>query len=244
MNIENIPKFLINLERDTHKFERFVKPMKEQNINFKIWRGAIITDIKELKTYHSKYPYTRKTKTISKPGNVGSSFAHLSLWEYCLKQDDDYFMIFEDNCVIKDNFLENVNNFLKKVDNFDFFNLNVIRPNGISKDKILFKYKNLKLGSNYGSYPNVWMSSYIISKNTIQFLLNMASNINFDTLIPIDKIVVYVLNTVKNIKYYSIKTNHLTNHMEKKTDTRKLLNKKSIKLKSYITTEPIDYKIN
>ena len=51
-------------------------------------------------------------------------------------------MIFEDNCVIKKNFLENVNNFLKKIDNFDFFNLNVIRPSGITTDNILFKYKN------------------------------------------------------------------------------------------------------
>ena len=243
MNIENIPKFVINLERDTHKFKRFLKPMKEQNINFKIWRGAIITDIKALKNYHRKYPYTRNTKTINKPGNVGSSFAHLSLWEYCLKQDNDYFMIFEDNCVIKEDFLENVNNFLKKVDNFDFFNLNVIRPTGITRDKKLFKYQNLKLTRNYGSYPNVWMSSYIISKNTIKFLLHMASHIDFDINISIDWITIYVLNTVRNIKYYSIKTNHLTNHMEKKTDTRKLLNNKKIKLKSYITTEAIDYKI-
>ena len=87
------------------------------------------------------------------------------------------------------------------------------------------------------------MSSYIISKNTIRFLLHMASHIDFDINISIDWITIYVLNTVRNIKYYSIKTNHLTNHMEKNTDTRKLLNNKSIKLKSYITTEQIDYKI-
>lgn len=242
MDIQNIPKFVINLERDVHKFKRFLKPIKEQNINFKIWRGAIITDIKQLKIYHSKYKYTKNTKTINYSGNVGSSFAHLSLWTYCLNQDDDYFMIFEDNCVIKDNFIKNLNNFLKKIDNFDFFNLNVIRPSGITTDNILFKYQNLKLTRNYGSYPNVWMSSYIISKNTIQFLLHMSSYINFDTVIPIDKIIIYILNKVRNIKYYSIKTNHLTNHMEKNTDTRKLLNKKKVLLKSYITTVPIDYK--
>ena len=97
MDIQNIPKFVINLGRDVHKFKRFLKPIKEQNINFKIWRGAIITDIKQLKIYHSKYKYTKNTKTINYSGNVGSSFAHLSLWTYCLNQDDDYFMIFEDN---------------------------------------------------------------------------------------------------------------------------------------------------
>lgn len=244
MNIQTIPKFVINLERDTHKFERFLKPMKEQNINFKIWRGAIITDIKALKNYHSKHPYTRNTKTINKPGNIGSSFAHLSLWEYCLKQDNDFFMIFEDNCVIKNNFLENVNNFLKKVDNFDFLNLNVLTLEGIPKDNFLYR---IVINKNYllrKQPPNLWMSSYIISKNTIKFLLEISSHIDFDTKYPIDQVIPYVLSTVKNINYYGIKTNHLAIHMGKDTDTRKLLNNKSIKLKSYITTEPVDYKIN
>ena len=54
-------------------------------------------------------------------------------------------MIFEDNCVIKENFLENVNNFLKNIDKFHIFNLNVIRPSGLTKDNKLFKYRNLKL---------------------------------------------------------------------------------------------------
>lgn len=242
MNIKDIPKFVINLERDSHKLKRFSKPMKEQNIEFKIWRGVILTNKKKLHEYNKKFRYTQRTKTLNKPGNVGSSFAHLSLWRYCLTQESDYFMIFEDNCVIKDNFLENVNNFLKKNERFDFFNLNVIRPSGFTKDNKLFKYRNLKLTNNYNNCPNTWMSSYIISKNIIHFLLNMSCNINFDTQIPIDKIIMYILNTIKGIKYYSIKTNYLTNHMESQHDTRKQLNKKKISVNSYITEEPIDFK--
>jgi GR25 family glycosyltransferase involved in LPS biosynthesis len=243
MNIEQMPKFVINLERDTHKLTRFSKPMKEQNIEFKIWRGAIITNRKKLHEYNKKFKYTQRTKTIKRPGNVGSSFAHLSLWKYCLTQENDYFMIFEDNCVIKKNFLQNVNKFLKKIKNVHFFNLNVLTLEGITKDKLLYR---IKINKNYLLQikpSNLWMSSYIISKNTIKFLLKIASHIDFDTKYPIDQIVPYVLSTVKNINYYGIKTNHLANHMGKNTDTRKLLNNKSIKLKSYITTQPIDFKL-
>lgn len=240
--MEHIPKYVINLEKDTHKFERFCKPMNEQKIEFKIWRGAILTDIKKLHQYNKQFRYTQGTKTLTLPGNVGASFAHISLWKYCLTQDSDYFMIFEDNCVIKENFIENVNKYVNEIKEFDFFNLNVIRPSGITRDNILFKYRNLniKLNRNYDNCPNTWMSSYIINKKIIKFLLDMSSNISFDTRIPIDKIIVYVLNTIKGIKYYSIQTNYLTNHMESKKDTRTQLNNKAIALKNYITEKPID----
>ena len=33
--------------------------------------------------------------------------------------------------------------------------------------------RNLKLTNNYNNCPNTWMSSYIISKNIIHFLLNL-----------------------------------------------------------------------
>lgn len=237
--MEDIPKYVINLERDKHKLIRFSKPMIEQNIDYKIWRGCITTNLIDLKSINKKYSFAESTNTLNNYGNVGSAFAHLSLWNYCLTQPSEYFMIFEDNCVIKENFKENVNYYLNKIMVFDFFNLNVIRPSGLSLDKKLFKYK--KLHNFPYPPPNTWMSSYIISKKLMFYLLNTSRKINFD-LLPIDKIIISLVNKKKKIDYYSLKTNYLTNHIELHTDTRKLLNKKLLihDLTSYIATSPLN----
>ena len=234
--MEKIPKYVINLQRDKHKLIRFNKPMFEQKISYNVWRGSIIKNTNDLQNFHKQHIYTKGTKTVSLPGNVGSAFAHLSLWDYCVKQPENYFMIFEDNCVIKDNFKENVNKYLNKIGNFDFFNLNVIRPYGSTHDNILFKYKNI----DKFPYPppNTWMSSYIISKKLMYYLINISKNIEYNRF-PVDKIIMALLNDIKNIKYYSINTNILTTHIELNSDTRKILNKKeNLDINSFITKEP------
>ena len=235
--MDKIPKYVINLERDKHKLKRFNKPMEKQNINYNIWRGAIIKNKEDLIKCYKKHFYTKGTKSINLPGNVGSAFAHLSLWDYCVKQKDDYFMIFEDNSIVKDNFIKNVDNYVKKIGDFDFFNLNVIRPSGETKDKILFKYKCL----NPFPYapPNTWMSSYIISKKLMYILLKLSKNVDYDTF-PIDWTVMKVMNSIPTLKYYSINTNILTTHIESHSDTRKLLNRKDkLNIDSYISVKPV-----
>ena len=235
--MNKIPKYVINLERDKHKLKRFNKPMEKQNINYNIWRGAIIKNKEDLIKCYTKHFYTKGTKNIKLPGNVGSAFAHLSLWDYCIKQNSDYFMIFEDNSIVKDDFIKKVDNYVKKIGDFDFFNLNVIRPMGETKDNILFKYKPL----NPFPYPppNTWMSSYIISKNLMKFLLNISKSINYDKL-PIDKVVMNIMNSISTLKYYSINTNVLTTHIELYSDTRKLLNRKDkLNIDSYISVKPV-----
>lgn len=235
--MEKIPKYVINLERDKHKLTRFDKPMREQNIDYNIWRGAIVKNTNDLNGFYKEHFYTRGTKSVSLPGNVGSAFAHLSLWNYCIKQPGNYFMIFEDNSIIKDNFKYNVNKYLNKIGTFDFFNLNVIRPHGETTDNILFKYKNI---SNFPyPPPNTWMSSYIISKKLMYCLINVSKNIDYNRF-PIDKKIMAIMNNIKTIKYYSINTNILTTHIELKSDTRKLLNRnEKLNIKSYITKTPI-----
>jgi GR25 family glycosyltransferase involved in LPS biosynthesis len=236
--MEKLPKYVINLERDKHKLKRFNTEMEKQNIPYEIWRGSIINNIADLNNFKNKHSFTKGTTTVNFPGNVGSAFAHLSLWKYCLKQPSDYFMIFEDNCVLKDNFVKNVNYFLNKIKKFDFFNLNVIRPHGFTNDNILFKYKSIK-EFPYPP-PNTWMSSYIISKRLMYYILNISKNINYDKM-PIDKIVMFYFNEIETINYYSINTNILTTHIEQYTDTRKILNKKkNINVKSFITETPLN----
>ena len=87
-------------------------------------------------------------------------------------------MIFEDNCVLKNNFVKNVNHYLSKIKNIDFSNLNVIRPHGLTNDNIIFKYKTIR-EFPYPP-PNTWMSSYIISKKLSLSLLRL---FNIDLLI-------------------------------------------------------------
>lgn len=235
--MEKIPKYVINLERDKHKLKRFDKPMCQQKIKYNIWRGSIIKNTNDLQYFHKRNVYTRGTKNVTFPGNVGSAFAHLSLWNYCIKQPGNYFMIFEDNSVIEENFKDSVNKYLKEIGNFDFFNLNVIRPHGITKDNILFKYTNIPRFPY--PPPNTWMSSYIISKKLMIYLINISKSIDYNTF-PIDKKVMAIMNNINSIKYYSINTNILTKHIELKSDTRKLLNRnEKLNIKSYITNKPI-----
>ena len=235
--MEKIPKYVINLERDKHKLKRFNKPMEKQNINYNIWRGAIIKNKEDLSSFYKSHIYTKGTKSINLPGNVGSAFAHLSLWDYCVKQNNDYFMIFEDNSIVKDNFIQKIDNYVKIIGDFDFFNLNVIRPSGETKDNILFKYKHLK-PFPYPP-PNTWISSYIISKKLMKYLLNISKSINYDKL-PIDKVVMNIMNSISTLKYYSINTNILTSHIELYGDTRKLLNRKDkLSIDSYISIKPV-----
>ena len=235
--MEKLPKYVINLERDKHKLLRFDTPMHKQNIKYNIWRGAIIKNTNELQRFYKNNNYTKGTKNVTYPGNVGSAFAHLSLWDYCIKQPGNYFMIFEDNSIIKDNFKNNVNKYLKQIGVFDFFNLNVIRPHGITKDNILFKYINIPKFTY--PPPNTWMSSYIISKRLMIYLINISKKIDYNTF-PIDKKIMAILNNINLIKYYSINTNILTTHIELKSDTRKLLNRKEeLNIGSYITKKPI-----
>ena len=235
--MDNLPKYVINLERDKHKLIRFDKPMTEQNINYEIWRGSIVAKSSDLEKFHKEFEFTRGTRSVNYPGNVGSAFAHLSLWNYCLEQPYEYFIIFEDNCIVKKMFKHNIDYYLKKIKKFDFLNLNVIRPSGQTNDNILFKYK--KLEKLPFPPPNTWMSSYIVSKKMICFLVGMSKNINYD-FVPIDKIIMGLINKFKYINYYSLNTNYLTTHTELHSDTRKVLNRKQeLKIESYIATEPI-----
>lgn len=241
INLNDIPKFVINLERDKHKITRFRKPMKKQKIDYSIWRGSIINCDNDLKKYHNIYPFTRGTKKIVNKGNIGSGFAHLSLWNYCKTLNDNYFLIFEDNSVVNNEFLSHLKDILNKIKDFDYINLNALRPTGNSQDGIIFKHNYLDKIDR--PFPNVWMSSYLISKKFINNILNDFDSIdvNYE---PIDWILVKIINNLlknKKINCYSILTNHLTTHKESSSDTRKLLNMKVIdtSLKSYISTKPL-----
>ena len=101
----------------------------------------------------------------------------------------------------------------------------------------IFKYKNIPKFPY--PPPNTWMSSYIISKKLMYYLINVSKNIDYDRF-PIDKRVMANMNNIKIIKYYSINTNILTTHIELISDTRKLLNRnEKLNIESYITKIPI-----
>ena len=137
--------------------------------------------------------------------------------------------------------MNHLKDILKKIKDFDYINLNSLRPTGNTHDGIIFKHNYMDKIDR--PFPNVWMSSYLISKKFINLILNEFDNIdvNYE---PIDWILVKIINNLiknKKMNCYSILTNHLTTHKESSSDTRKLLNMKVIgtSLNSYISTKPL-----
>ena len=241
--------FLINLEKDAHKYKRFVLSNIINNVNFSVWRGIVLMNNEQLKEYQKFHSFANGTHTANKKGNIGSAFAHMSLWKYCLCLTDDYFLIMEDNCQLKPYFKQTIIDIMKKINdpNLDFLNLNVLRPKGKSICKIQpinqqpsFVYKMNYINNLKEPLPNVWISCYIIAKKFIPRLIDNLSKIDFNEKI-IDREIIKAVNRMKNVNYYFCNTNSITNHCESKTDFRKIHNSgaKIENLKKTFTMNPI-----
>lgn len=240
--------FLINLENDVHKYNRFHISNYKINIPFKIWRGVVINSKPQFDNLKKIFPFMGGCKDLIKRGNIGAACAHLSLWKYCLCLPDEYFLIMEDNCLLNDQFVTNLENIWNKLKNQDvhFFNLNVLRPSG----ELLFTENNINISKMIyidklkEPLPNVWLSCYIISKKIIPFLLKNLSHIDFNHNI-IDREVTKVINSnLDKFNCYYCQTNKMVTHKESVTDSRKIFNncKLNKPVNNYhVSFRPIDH---
>jgi GR25 family glycosyltransferase involved in LPS biosynthesis len=229
---EFLRSFLINLKKDTHKYKRFFLSNFINDVKFNIWRGIVLMNNEHLKEYQKFHSFAYGTKVANKKGNIGSAFAHMSLWKYCLCLPDEYFLIMEDNCQLKANFKLNVINIVKHINdpNLDFLNLNVLRPKGriigkiqTSQTEQTLVYKMDNLRDVREPMPNVWISGYIIAKKFIPKLIEALSEIDFNDRI-IDREIIRAVSKMKHVNYYHCHTNSITNHCESNTDFRKIHN--------------------
>lgn len=182
--IDNFYTFLITLSRDNWKRERLHNSMKDSNqfIDYKIWNGVNLNNDKDNKlidwVFDSKLGHI---SDLGLKGNIGSSLAHLTLWNYISQQkDNNNYLILEDNAIIK-SYLNDIISKLIKLD-YDMIYLVAQGPYGESTqiDDLLRlipnKYTNILQNCN----PNVLLSSYLLRSSGAKKLLKYYKKKNFD----------------------------------------------------------------
>ena len=207
--------YVINVDEDKKKLVEFSEHLNNQSIEFKRFPGVKINS-------HNKQKYIdlgllNPNTKLKKRGWVGVALAHLALWK-TIQQDKSnkkYFLIFEDDEIIHPNYKDKLANILDEIDgDFDFINLNTIRTKGKLQKKNVYKIE--KENINYSLMPNIWLSSYIINKNTIDdfFKIMNPQSIDFDT-IQFDQFFVKFLHTNADVfNLYTCPRDIISTHIE------------------------------
>ncbi len=174
----NIKFYVINMDRDKERLETFTTQMSQQNLTFERHIGPVIDE--------TEVSFGGNSYRVSAKGYVGVALAHLRLWEKIAQLEDDTLLcnVFEDDEVLKDNYLQNVTNEILKIDEgIDFFNLNVIRPLGKEVAPDILKIVHKTFGKKN---PNIWLSNYIITPLGARKIIKLVAervtnlNVNFD----------------------------------------------------------------
>ena len=177
--LDNMRFVVINMDKDKARLEEFTKMMDAQGLPFERHVGPLIES--------KNVSILDATFNVYARGYVGVAMAHLTLWENIAHRNDEYYyIVFEDDEIIRENYKDNILSELKKVkEEFDFFNLNVMRPLGTEIYSGILKVTHKKYGKKT---PNIWLSNYIITSRGARKILSYLKkdikslNRNFDSL--------------------------------------------------------------
>ena len=181
----NILYYVINMDKDVERLEKFSSNMKSQNLDFLRHVGPLI---------ESKYiQFNNKSYRVYARGYVGVALAHLTLWEKISKMKDDILVnVFEDDEVIKENYEQNITHEINRIGaSFDFFNLSVIRPMGKEIQPGILKIDNKNI---WFKDPNIWLSNYIITPKGAQKILSYFNNEVHNINKNFDRVIVKILH--------------------------------------------------
>jgi GR25 family glycosyltransferase involved in LPS biosynthesis len=134
---------------------------------------------------------------IGPKGAIGCALAHLNTWKQFLETEEEYAIIFEDDVILEDNFLENLNAILKEVpETYDILylgctgcdhtqNINIIKHIG----KLWFIHKDIPAHQQISKHvgkPSIAFAThaYIVSRKGAKQLLellegNISNHIDF-----------------------------------------------------------------
>lgn len=229
---------LINCKHDEWKYNRLIKSMEDNNVNFDfVTYPCVLVDMTpNIVNSSMEKGYIKHIKKPNAKGNIGSALAHITLWEHIANDNSTkHHLVFEDNVLFKPNsedFMETVSKF----PDYDFFNLCTLRPLGLptNTNGVLKITSDDKVKNNSAKIPNVLFSSYMITPTGAQKILNMLKSLNFDPSGPaIDAYTMSNIRNFDNINAYVIADKNLKyfGHVEvrctkgkKNCDTRSKLN--------------------
>ena len=178
---KDISTYVINLERCKKKKQTISKMLKNNNLDFKIYNAINASEftydyIKNNKEISNKYK-NWLLKNKSQWGHLGCSYSHYNVLKKFVENDDKKFLlVFEDDCIIYNDFSKKLIKILN-----DNINLNFdLLLCGYNCDSKYFPNENTcKLNKNYQQLNNIrsinyfiGMFSYIINKNHAQKILN------------------------------------------------------------------------
>ena len=181
LTTKDISTYVINLKRCKKKKKKISNMLKNNNLDFKIYDAVNASEftydyIKNNNEISNKYKdWLLKNK--SQWGHLGCSYSHYNVLKNFVENDDKKFLlVFEDDCIIYNDFSKKLIKILN-----DNINLNFdILLCGYNCDSNYFTDKNhCKLNKNYQQLNNIrsinyfiGMFAYIINKKNAQKILN------------------------------------------------------------------------
>ena len=202
-------KTVVNLKRRPDRLKQFIGFCPFVNVN--VLYGF---DGSKLLNEQDKFKANQLTKINT--GEIGCFISHIRCYEYMVKNNIDYMLIFEDDCIFCDNFINKLNNVLIEYNEHKLNNkiVDILYIGGRFEPNFFTNSKNcLKISENIVKHINSnnrnnldrdnldrTTHSYIISKYTAGFLLDIFYNSRID--MPIDHWLIETFNKY-NYSIYS-----------------------------------------
>ena len=207
LHVMNLCKIVINLKRRPDRLIKFIEncPFKNVNTLYAFDGLNLLNEQDNFKANH--------LIQINK-GEVGCFLSHIRCYEYMIKNNIDYMLIFEDDCNFCDDFISKLNNVLVEYMEYKYVNnknIDILYIGGRFQPNFFTKTTNcLKISDNLVKHINSnnndrdnldrTTHSYIISKYTAVFLLDIFYNSKIN--IPIDHWLIETFNKF-NYSIYS-----------------------------------------
>ncbi|ERP31339.1 glycosyltransferase family 25 protein [Chitinivibrio alkaliphilus] len=175
----DIRYYVINMDKDGDRLERFRQQMDAQGLSFTRHAGPLLQK--------NTVSLFGKTFRVTAPGYAGVALAHIRLWQKIGQLENDACLcnVFEDDEILRANYAENLHREIEKIPgDIDFFNLNVIRPLGKKVAPDILKVVHPTFSRK--RYPNIWLSNYVITPGGARRILKLLEqnmkhlNMNFD----------------------------------------------------------------
>ena len=205
LHVMKLCKIVINLKRRPDRLIKFIEicSLMSVNILYAFDGSNLLNEKDNLKA--------NQLKNINK-GEIGCFLSHIRCYEYMIKNNIEYMLIFEDDCNFCDDFINKLNNVLieyneyksKPVDNKKVDILYIggrFEPNFFTNPKNCLKIsdnlvKHINNNDNDRSNLDRTTHSYIISKYTAEILLDVFYNSTIN--IPFDH---WLMQTFNNYNY-------------------------------------------
>ncbi len=162
-NINNIKTYVINLEASKYRLNLMKSQCDRENITFTRWNAinGHHLDYKNLKSL-IVHPKIKLRKGI-----IGCSLSHINLWKHCSRQDDEIFLVLEDDCIIPNNFKNKLQSYIGQLPaDWDIFYLGASNIYGTKYSKKLLIPTLFIKNYNCGTY------AMLIKKKVLADLLS------------------------------------------------------------------------